>query len=254
MFHLLRGVLLISVLFVFSSGVLLAAEPRTLQVFGRSDCKELQVDLANEDWSWLRQKRSLILGSALPDFPPYVMTASGTRYEGIAADIACIIGQALHVEITVKAYPDRRDAMAALERGDIDMLGSSNSFELIDGLVTLSKPYVEDVPAMFMRGDDRRPMPANLAGLRIAVADDYLPSSQLHALYPNAEFVLFPSNELALAALAFGKVDLFLGDTVSSNYLINLTTSTMCGCTLSSKPKPAVSALPCAGATTNCCV
>ncbi|UUT10207.1 transporter substrate-binding domain-containing protein [Pseudomonas zeae] len=222
MFHLLRGVLLVSVLFVFGSGSLWAAEPRTLQVFGRSDCKEVQVDLSNEDWSWLRQKRSLVLGSALPDFPPYVMTASGTRYEGIAADIACIIGQALHVEVTVKAYPDRRDAMAALERGDIDMLGSSNSFELIDGLVTLSKPYVEDVPAMFMRGDDRRPMPANLAGLRIAVADDYLPSSQLHGLYPNAEFVLFPSNELALAALAFGKVDLFLGDTVSSNYLINL--------------------------------
>ncbi|MGN8121229.1 transporter substrate-binding domain-containing protein [Pseudomonas sp. 22082] len=222
MAYLLRIFLLPCVVSILGMGSLLAAEPRLLQVIGRSECKDLHLNLSNEEWGWLRQKRSLVLGAGQPDFPPYVMTSSGSRYEGIVADVACIISQALHVEISVKAYPDRRSAMAALERGEIDLLGSSNSYETTDGLVVLSEPYVHDLPAIFVRGDDRRPMPPNFAGLRIAVADDYLPSNQLHTLYPNAEFVLFPSNEVALAALAFGKVDLYLGDTVSSNYLINL--------------------------------
>ncbi|WP_277761959.1 transporter substrate-binding domain-containing protein [Pseudomonas sp. A34-9] len=220
--HLLRIFLLPCVILILGPGSLLAAEPRTLQVFGRSECKDLQLNLSNEEWGWLRQKRSLVLGAGQPDFPPYVMTYSGSRYEGIAADIACIVSHALHVEISVKAYPDRRSAMAALINGEIDLLGSSNSYEIADGSMVLSQPYVHDLPAIFVRGDDRRPMPANFAGLRIAVADDYLPLNQLHTLYPNAEFVLFPSNELGLAALAFGKVDLYLGDSVSSNYLINL--------------------------------
>lgn len=150
------------------------------------------------------------------------MTASGSRYEGVNADVACIIGQALHLEITAKAFSDRRSALAALERGEIDLLGSSNNFETTDGSTLLSKPYLKTDPVLFIRADDRRPQPRDLAGLRVAVADDYLPLNQLHDKYPAAEFVPYYSDEQALAALAFGKVDLYLGDTLSSSYLINL--------------------------------
>lgn len=220
--NLFLRLLLAGIISLSLSASLLAADYRSLQLSARVDCNQLQLELSNDDWSWLRQKRVLVLGAALPDFPPYVMTASGTRYEGIVADMVCVIGQALHVEVNVKAFPTRSAAINALKNGEIDILGSSNSFEVTDGDAILSKPYVKDVPAIFRRSDDRRSFSADLSGLRVAVADDYLTSGQLRALYPNAEFVLFPSNELGLAALAFNKVDLYLGDTVSSNYLINV--------------------------------
>lgn len=220
----LCNVILCPLLFFISLDFAHSAPLNTLQISSRFDCKRVQpqLTLTNEEWAWLRDKRRLVIGYGSPDFPPYVMTASGTRYEGIAADIACIAREALHVDVVIKAFVDRRSALSALENGEIDLLGSSNSYEVTDGLTVLSEPYAKDVPAVFMRSDDRRPIPKNFAGLRVAATDDYLPLNQLHALYPNAEFVLYPSNDQGLAALAFGKVDVYLGDTVSSNYLINL--------------------------------
>lgn len=219
---MLRSFIFVAVLNLVAPACALAVDLHELRLYGRSDCKSLQITLPENDWAWLREKRRLVLGVAQPDFPPYAMTASGSRYEGVNADVACIIVQALHLEITVKAFSDRRSALAALERGEIDLLGSSNNFETTDGSTLLSKPYLKTDPALFIRADDRRAQPRDLAGLRISIADDYLPLNQLHDKYPAAEFVPYYSDEQALAALAFGKVDLYLGDTLSSSYLINL--------------------------------
>ncbi|MHC8383984.1 transporter substrate-binding domain-containing protein [Pseudomonas sp. LB3P14] len=182
----------------------------------------MPITLANDDWSWLRHKRSLVLGVAQPDYPPFEMTAGAPYYEGITADVACYLGQTLHVGIEIQRFTDRRTALSALEKGEIDLLGSANGFEVAGGNTVLSKPYVEDHPALFVRSQEQQKLPANLAGVRIAMADDYLPHSQLKALFPHARFLPYPSRELALAALAFGDVDGYLGDGLSSNYLINL--------------------------------
>lgn len=219
---MLRGLISVVVLLLVGSGFAVAANQPELTLYGRSDCKDLDVTLTDDDWAWLRDKRALVIGVAQPDFPPYAMTASGSRYEGVNADVACIVGQTLHLEISVKAYADRSSAIAGLERGEVDILGSSNGFETTDGSTLLTTPYLKSDPAIFIRADDQRPRPAKMAGLRVAIADDYLPLSQLREKYPAAEFITFYSDEQALAALAFGKVDRYLGDTLSSNYLINL--------------------------------
>ncbi|EIK71404.1 sensory box histidine kinase/response regulator RocS1 [Pseudomonas synxantha BG33R] len=219
---MLRALLIAAFLIMVNMASSVAAAYAPVHLFSRSDCAGIDLSLSDRDWEWLREKRQIVLGVAQPDFPPYAMTSSGSRYEGVNADIACLVGQALHLEIAVKPYPDRRSALTGLESGQIDLLGSSNNFEKTDGSTLLSVPYLKTDPALFIRADDRRPLPQNMEGLRIAVADDYLPLSQLHKKYPAAEFIPYYSDEQALAALAFGKVDLYLGDTLSSSYLINL--------------------------------
>jgi two-component system sensor histidine kinase EvgS len=219
---MLRGLIVVVALFLISTGFATATSQPSLTLYGRSNSENLQAVLPEEDWSWLREKRRLVLGVAQPDFPPYAMTASGSRYEGVNADVTCMISHALHTEITVKTYPDRKSALVGLETGEIDMLGSSNSFEARNGLVVLSTPYIKAEPALFMRTDDRRSFPTNLAGLKVAIADDYLPLEHLHQKYPKADFTPYTSDEQALAALAFGKADLYLGNTLTSSYLINL--------------------------------
>src|SRR5690606_20025063 len=64
--------------------------------------------------------------------------------------------------------------------------------------------------------------PHRLTGLRVAMTEDYLPLAPLKAMFPGAIFATYESREAALSALAFGKADMYLGDAVSSNYLINL--------------------------------
>ncbi|WP_434085274.1 hypothetical protein [Pseudomonas quebecensis] len=45
-------------------------EPMVLKVLGRSDVKDYQVQLNEQEWRLLRQKGSLVLGTSAPDFPP----------------------------------------------------------------------------------------------------------------------------------------------------------------------------------------
>ena len=193
-----------------------------LRLLVRPQCTSMQVALSNDDWQWLRNKRSLVLGVAQPDFPPFEMTASSPYFEGITADVACFLEQTLHVNLKLKRFADRGHALAALEQGEIDMLGSANGFEVSAAHALLSNPYVQDQSALFVRNDDQQPLPTSLAGKRIAIAEDYLPLEQLARLYPGALFVPYASRDLALAALAFGGLDGYLGDGLSSHYLINL--------------------------------
>ena len=49
----------------------------------------------------------------------------------------------------------------------------------------------------------------------------YLPLDEIKALYPKAIIQSYPSYQNALNAVAFDQADVFLGDTVSTHYMIN---------------------------------
>lgn len=49
----------------------------------------------------------------------------------------------------------------------------------------------------------------------------YLPLAEVKALYPKAIIQSYPSYQNAINAVAFDQADVFLGDTVSTHYMIN---------------------------------
>ncbi|EIM18943.1 ATP-binding protein [Pseudomonas chlororaphis] len=193
-----------------------------LKLVDRSVFEDSAVNLPSHDWQWVRSKRVLTLGVGPPDFAPIEIISSNTYYEGFTADVIGVIGKLLHIEIRVIQFADREMALNALELGLIDMVGSANNYELASHRVQLSQSYIPDHAVLYVRKSEERSIPVGLDGMRVALADDYLPMPQLKGLYPNAIFVPYKSREQALAALAFGGADLYLGDTVSSNYLVNL--------------------------------
>lgn len=67
---MLRSFIFVAVLTIVAPDYALAADPPALTLYGRSDCKSLQITLPENDWAWLREKRRLVLGVAQPDFPP----------------------------------------------------------------------------------------------------------------------------------------------------------------------------------------
>lgn len=194
----------------------------TLKLVGRSRFEETPLELSGDDWEWVRGKRVIVLGTAAPSFAPLEIISDGMYYEGINADVLEIISKLLHIDVQVVQFPDRAAALNALARGLVDVVASSNNYEPASYLVQLTGTYVSDLPVLYVRTSEARSMPPRLRGMRIAVADDYLPLGQLKAVYPAAEFVTYRSREQAVAALAFGKVDLYLGDAISSNYFVNL--------------------------------
>lgn len=197
----------------------MADEPHPLRLLGRSTAQSFQVKLDETDWQWLRDKRTLRLGVTGPDYPPFEVTRHSDELEGITADYAELLGQLLHVRIEVLRYATREAAMDALKRHELDLLGTSNNFEAADPSLTRSRAYAEDQPMLATRLDER--MPVDLAGKCIAMVEDYLQAQAVEDFYPDARLQRYPSSLDALGAVAFGQCDVYLGDFISANYLIN---------------------------------
>ncbi|MGH8368403.1 MAG: ATP-binding protein, partial [Pseudomonas sp.] len=58
-------------------------------------------------------------------------------------------------------------------------------------------------------------------GKRVAMLYHYLPPKAVEDFYPKASLQLYPSTLSAIGAVAFGQADVYLGDAISANYLIN---------------------------------
>ncbi|WP_420231898.1 transporter substrate-binding domain-containing protein [Pseudomonas sp. ABY48] len=197
------------------------AAPEALQVLGRSNVSDYSVSLGQADWTWLRQKGTLLLGASAPDYAPFSITGNGRDYEGLTADYAQLLGQLLHVEVLVQRYPSRAESLQALRGGEIDMLGTANGFEAAERDLAMSRAYADDLPTLVARINDSQDLPSDLAGKRVAMLYHYLPPETVEAFYPKASLQLFPSTLSAIGAVAFDQADVYLGDSISSNYLIS---------------------------------
>ncbi|KWS67773.1 MULTISPECIES: transporter substrate-binding domain-containing protein [Pseudomonas syringae group] len=196
-----------------------AADHYTL--LGRSSPAHMDVKLDSSQWQWVRAQRELILGTSSPDYPPFDITISGTDYEGITADYAGIISDALDLPVRVQRFDSREAAIKALIAGQVDLLGTANGFEAVERDIKLSQPYSVDQPVLVTRVGDTRPLNEGLQGMRLSMVYHYLPLADVATTYPGALIKTYPSFQNAINAVAFNQADVFLGDTISTQYIIN---------------------------------
>ena len=195
-----------------------SSEPRHL--LARSISAAAPLTLSGDDRHWLKQRQRLVLGSARLDYPPFEINVSQHDYEGLSADYAGIIGEQLDIPIEVRRFDSRHEAITALRDGRIDLLGSSNAFEAADAELSLSTPYADDLPVIVTREGRSLKSTPELAGLRLAMVDHYLPAVSVRTLYPKAQLSLYRSTLAGLAAVALGEADAYLGDAISTDYMI----------------------------------
>ncbi|MFJ4197214.1 ATP-binding protein [Pseudomonas sp. NPDC089534] len=194
--------------------------PQELEVLSRISPDAAPIRLDEADRQWLREHPVLRVGVSGADYPPFELTRNRHELEGITADYTDLLGRLLGVPVKVLRYRDRAGAMTALKNGELDLLGTSNNFEIADPQLMLSRAYAEDQPMWVTRLNG--PLPADLAGKRIAMVEDYLPESTVRRAYPTATLVRYPAILDALGAVAFGRDDVYLGDLISAHYLISI--------------------------------
>ncbi|NWA85973.1 transporter substrate-binding domain-containing protein [Pseudomonas sp. D2002] len=196
------------------------AEVQPLNLLGRSNGEHPSVILDEENWRWLRDKGSLRLGVSLPDNPPLGMISGGQDYEGITADYAALLASMLHIKIEVLRYDSRAEAMQALRDGELELLGNVNSFDGTDPDLILTNAYVQAPSVLVTRSGTSKVLAPDLAGDRLAIVDQVLPADAINANYPKAALQLHPSAQSALGAVAFNQADAYVGDAVSTHYLV----------------------------------
>jgi len=201
---------------------LLAAQPGdNYTLLSRSKSGHLEVQLDQSQRQWIKHKRELILGTSAPDYPPFDLTTSGHDYEGLTADYAGILARTTGLPIKVRRFASRGAAIEALENGEVDLLGTANGYEARSTDILLSTPYAVDQPVLVTREGESRSLTDGLAGLRLSMVYHYLPLEEVEALYPKAIINAYPSYQNAINAVAFDQADVFLGDTISTHYMIN---------------------------------
>lgn len=212
---MLTGLLLCLPLFAHAS------DGENYPLLSRSGIYHMEAPLNKKQRDWLQEKRELRVGISSPDYPPFDMTTSGQDYEGISADYVGILGKALNLSVKVQRFPTRGAVIKALELGKIDLIGTSNGYEAANPNVRLSTPYAIDQPVLVTREDEKRPLTQGLDGMRLSMVYHYLPLNEVKALYPKAIIQSYPSYQNAINAVAFDQADVFLGDTLSTHYMIN---------------------------------
>lgn len=190
-------------------------------LLSRSGISYLEAPLDKKQRKWLQEKRVLRVGISSPDYPPFDMTTSGQDYEGFTADYIGLLAQALNVSINVQRFTTRDEVIQALEQGNIDLLGTSNGYEAANQNLLLSIPYAVDQPVLVTREGETRSLTQGLEGLRLSMVYHYLPLDEVKRLYPKAIIQSYPSYQNAINAVAFDQADVFLGDTLSTHYMIN---------------------------------
>ncbi|QOY73644.1 MULTISPECIES: transporter substrate-binding domain-containing protein [Pseudomonas] len=180
-----------------------------------------KLQLPEADWAWLRQRRALTLGVVAPFTLPFDMVYGNGDYEGISADVVTMLKQQLGLDLKVIGFADRGQAMAALRAGEIDLISRSSDYDRDSSDTVVTLPYSVNAPVLYQRQDSDIAVPPNLKGLTVAVSKDYLPYALLTERYPHAQFFTYGTTAQALAAVAFQNVDVFLGDSVSTHYLVN---------------------------------
>lgn len=199
----------------------MAQEPGVArQLLGRSVSSSAPPPLTLAERRWLKHKQVLRLGTSAPDYPPFDINVSQHDYEGVSADFAGLIGEQLKIPVQVLQFSNRIQAIAALHSGQIDLLGSANGYEAADSALVMSQPYADDQPIIATPVGVTHDPDDPLDGLTLSMVEHYLPPSLVRQLYPRANLQLYASTMSALSAVALGQADAFIGDAISSDYLI----------------------------------
>ncbi len=196
-------------------------EPHDLRLLGHSTLETPAVPLEEADWRWLRERRKLVMGVSAPDYAPFDMSNNNDDFEGITADYAAVISLMLNIPIEVRRYDTRDAVINALKSGTLDFVGSANGYEAADRQLVLSRSYANDQPVLVTRAGDSHSLSTDLAGKRLAMLYHYMQPDAVQAFYPDAQLLLFASTFEAIGAVAFGQADVYLGDAISTRYLIN---------------------------------
>ncbi|NUU36321.1 transporter substrate-binding domain-containing protein [Pseudomonas sp. C2B4] len=213
--------ILMTVGLCLSTSLLAAQSSDPYTLLSRSAAGHLAIQLDDSQRQWLKNKQELILGTSAPDYPPFDLTLSGHDYEGFTADYAGILGKVTGLPIKIKRFASRGAAIEALENNEVDLLGTANGFEARNPDIVLSAPYAVDQPVLVTREGETRSLTDGLAGMRLSMVYHYLPLEEVKALYPQAIITPYPSYQNAINAVAFDQADVFLGDTISTHYMIN---------------------------------
>lgn len=143
----------------------------------------------------------------------------GDRIWGIDADYLSALSQLTGTHFTLQSYPDRAQQLAALERGDVDFVLSSQHAPLPDTL-KISESWYNSPIRIYRNRENQRAVMFNSENAQLTIAEATL--AQLpNAFVQSHRWHSLPGDLQALYALLNQQSDYLVADEASAGFLLS---------------------------------
>lgn len=183
--HRLARLILLAITICLTSFTFAAGQPLTLAERVKAELSPISLPAAGS--AWVNQHPVIRVGVWLPAQPPFMMDyAPQENYEGLSADYLALLGKMLGVTPSVFVYPDRRSAVIALQKGEVEMLSGAALQNENDRDIIYSAPFIQDSAIFIHQPSFKLASPKTLKGQQLLyVGDDEL-AKALHTIWPEA--------------------------------------------------------------------
>ena len=177
--------------------------------------------ISEQEHQWLERKQVIRLGVSSPNFPPFTITTAKNELEGISADHVYALQKSLGIHFEILRFNTRALAFDALRRGEIDLVDAVTPSETQEYGSGSTAPYTFTRVALYSKTGSLLNLKLNNTTSVIAATEDGFVSDLAFSKFRNTTIKRYKSPYEAIAAVLDGDAAAYLGDTVSTSYLIN---------------------------------
>ena len=177
--------------------------------------------ISDQERQWLEGKKVIRVGVSSPNFPPFTITTAKNELEGISADNLYALEKKLGIHFEILRFNNRALAFDALRRGKIDLLDAVTPSEAQEYGSGRTAEYTYTRVALYSKTGSLLSLDLQDATSVIAATEDGFVSDQAFSIIRNTTIKRYKSPYEAIAAVLDGDAVAYLGDTVSTSYLIN---------------------------------
>ena len=157
-------------------------------------------DIPAADRIWLRSHGPVRVGTNDTSWPPYDIISEDGEHRGITADYLDLLSARGGFPIERVRFKTFPEAFEALQRGQIDMVGSMARTPAREKVVRFTVPYATTPSVIITRRDSSVRSLADLAGKKVALERGYAAVEFTRRAQPAAEIVEVTSSLEALQA------------------------------------------------------
>jgi signal transduction histidine kinase/CheY-like chemotaxis protein/HPt (histidine-containing phosphotransfer) domain-containing protein len=178
--------------------------------------------LSRDSREWLVRHGPVRYALPAAEWPPFDLLPASGEHQGITADYLHLIQQRIGFELEIVRFPTFNDALAALQDGRADAMGSIVDTENREKFALFTLPYIKSPPVIIARRNAGAILSINdLANKTVAIERGFASEENLPRLVPSVRLMRVENTAEALSAVSLGKADAYVGGLISADYLID---------------------------------
>lgn len=139
------------------------------------------------------------------DHGPFVFQRADGEIDGLSVELLQLVARASGVRVTALPARPKAEQLAAVQRGEADLLTSLRPTPERGAYLVFTRPYVTVPTVLAMRGDRPLQTLAALAGKPVAVGQGYAVEAVVRARYPGVAWQPVPDDVQALRGVVEGR-------------------------------------------------